>query len=649
MASEINIFYSYGFFAEPSLPFLGLWSAGEKRMLADTGYGDRVRFLGGAVDAERRRMVYLVREGQTLSVDSLGFEGAHERLGTLGFEIGSIESGGRATQFALDPRAGQWLGVVFGNEAYVVEIGENALASPRLLGQHGGGVTSSACDPLGRFFATAGENGEIRLWSVDGASPSTAMKGPLGGLLRVTDDGSLLIAYVTKDKELSAWGWSLESFPPRFLRPFEFGPQGSTGVLVWDTSGRRVASSGPDLKIRLWPLAAPADAEPLLLLRGEALVLWGMSFHPRGQWLASADKTGVALWPLTRSYPAVIRRHEQVVLDVAFDPKGRWLASASLDDTVRLWPLEGDVPLPGRTLLEAPGKHMLGLAVAQEGEKVLVGTDFSGALMLPVSGGKPLPVPNTGPGTYGVSISADGGLGAGVDTGAADTEIRVWGLDSGEALIRLRPPGKRVFQLEFTDDGHLLSSSELGLRKWDLETGDSELIYQGSVYRFAASSSGDRAVVIERLSESDPWGRAVHVDLDTSETMLLEAHGSRVSAVDFDSERATVVTGDIDGIIRVGHVTDEEPFVLLGHDQTIWSVEIDPLGRWIASGGQDTTVRLWPTPDLSKPPLHTLPREELIAKLKSLTNLRAVRDPESSTGWKIEVGPFPGWATVPEW
>jgi hypothetical protein len=26
-----------------------------------------------------------------------------------------------------------------------------------------------------------------------------------------------------------------------------------------------------------------------------------------------------------------------------------------------------------------------------------------------------------------------------------------------------------------------------------------------------------------------------------------------------------------------------------------------------------------------------------------------VRDPASVTGWKIEVGPFPGWAEVPEW
>jgi hypothetical protein len=39
----------------------------------------------------------------------------------------------------------------------------------------------------------------------------------------------------------------------------------------------------------------------------------------------------------------------------------------------------------------------------------------------------------------------------------------------------------------------------------------------------------------------------------------------------------------------------------------------------------------------------------LIAKLKTLTNLRVVRDPESSTGWKLTHDPFPGWETVPTW
>jgi len=87
---------------------------------------------------------------------------------------------------------------------------------------------------------------------------------------------------------------------------------------------------------------------------------------------------------------------------------------------------------------------------------------------------------------------------------------------------------------------------------------------------------------------------------------------------------------------------------LLGHTSRATGVAVSPDNRWVVSVA-GSEVRLWPMPDLAKPPLHTLPHDELIAKLKTLTNLRVVRDDSASTGWKIEVGPFPGWETVPTW
>jgi hypothetical protein len=52
---------------------------------------------------------------------------------------------------------------------------------------------------------------------------------------------------------------------------------------------------------------------------------------------------------------------------------------------------------------------------------------------------------------------------------------------------------------------------------------------------------------------------------------------------------------------------------------------------------------------MDRPPFHTLPHDELTAKLKSLTNARIVEDPDSSSGWKLDYSPFPGWQEVPEW
>ena len=58
---------------------------------------------------------------------------------------------------------------------------------------------------------------------------------------------------------------------------------------------------------------------------------------------------------------------------------------------------------------------------------------------------------------------------------------------------------------------------------------------------------------------------------------------------------------------------------------------VSPDGRWVASaaGGE---IRLWPMPDVAKPPLHTLPHGELMANLRALTNLQVVAAEASTTG-----------------
>jgi WD40 repeat protein len=209
----------------------------------------------------------------------------------------------------------------------------------------------------------------------------------------------------------------------------------------------------------------------------------------------------------------------------------------------------------------------------------------------------------------------------------------------------------RVWDVESFNQ-RLLTGTSKGVMAWNVETGDHEILVEADVNTFVASEDGRHLLLTEEGEAGffqDPAGSPVFFDLDTGASTALATHGLHVGAVALDRMGAVAVTGDSDGNIRVGPATGGEPHLLLGHDGEILSLAIDPLGRWIASGGRDNTVRLWPMPDLSKPPLHTLPRDELIAKLKTLTNLRVVRDEESATGWTLTHDPFPGWETVPGW
>jgi WD40 repeat protein len=86
--------------------------------------------------------------------------------------------------------------------------------------------------------------------------------------------------------------------------------------------------------------------------------------------------------------------------------------------------------------------------------------------------------------------------------------------------------------------------------------------------------------------------------------------------------------------------------VLFGHEGDVLCIAFSPDGRWLATGDWDGIIRIWPIPEGK--PLHTLPYEELLDRLRAQTNLRVTGNRED--GYKIKpTGRFPGWAELPEW
>jgi WD40 repeat protein len=451
--------------------------------------------------------------------------------------------------------------------------------------------------------------------------------------------------------------------------------------LEFDSPGRRLAAHGMidgQPTVWLWDLNAPRQASPLGFRRSEKGYSNGdtMAFHPSGEWLVASNFFSVGFWPVNREFPRVLQ-HGGRVFDVKFTPDGSRLVTVTSEGRgnspgqVRVWPLEGQNGGDSSVLLEREpvSLYVAKLAVDPSGTQVAVSTQEGEVLVLPLSGGGERSLEGRMPRSLAPSrlaFSPDGNLLAAAPLMPEDSAgrvpreemvIRVWDLDSGAS----RALGQDIFQttyLGFVEDRRLLwvgrhvDADEVVEKIFDLEDGTIDVLAVGGreVYRVIGQQRKSQLTRELKGSDFESGNELFFTNLETGEVRQIVSHGDVPYAMDLDpSERWLATGGYEDGLVRVGSVSGEEPHLLFGHDVHVTAVDFSPDGRWIASSSYDKTVRLWPMPDMSRPPLHTLPREELIAKLKTLTNLRVVRDPESATGWKIEVGPFPGWAEVPEW
>jgi WD40 repeat protein len=288
--------------------------------------------------------------------------------------------------------------------------------------------------------------------------------------------------------------------------------------------------------------------------------------------------------------------------------------------------------------------------------RFVICSSATGVWKVPLRGAEPsllegFPLPSA-------AIDPAGRLVASPASADRDHIVVVLDLETGERWELDGPGEGHVSGWSFDPQGRLLVARGGVLSRWDSTTEEAEILLDAgnSLVESSGGVHQGRSVVRpigdgRRLYLGDFSGKASSIlDLETGSRTFLPPRPR--GAVTIDATGSILVSGPPDGEIRVGRLFDEEPHLLLGHGPAYTDSWVSPDGRWIASRGHDDkVVRLWPMPDPSKPPLHTLPHDELMATLRALTNLRAMPDEESHTGYTIEPDfiAYRGWEEVPTW
>jgi WD40 repeat protein len=496
----------------------------------------------------------------------------------------TLEGGqGRAGRVAFSPDGSLLADLRFlpGEEVDIGYVELWRVSDGTLLGTWDAEGSDLAWSPDGKLLATWFAMSGVSIWSVPDGTRVHQIEGGAVDAAFSPDGQSLALAGFGSGMQfwrVSDWTqlWQFEAWPSHC----RFSPDGT--LLAFAQTG------GPAMLLRV------ADGE---LVRevgyGLADSASPLAFSPDGRVLALGSSMDVQFWGVTDgSLLQVLEGHSYGVASTAVSSDGRTVAfltrsPCSPGAAVRLWEVSGASAPP-----LANSGDALSFAWSPGGKTVALGTwEFQVQLVQVPSGQVIRTLGPLSAQVQSVAFSPQGDLVA----ASAMGEVDLWRVTDGTRLQTWHlPDGGWLDGVTFSPGGTLLAAqaaNPLGtIWVWDVETGNTVLTLAEPETEYTdnlAFLPDGRALAVEKPGVIELWSVPDGVLLDTLEV----AADAGPFAFSPDGTLLALSAGEV---IQLWGVSEGELLAtLVGHSGWVGSVVFSPDGRFLVTGSEDGTVRLW--------------------------------------------------------
>ena len=225
-------------------------------------------------------------------------------------------------------------------------------------------------------------------YSPDGSLLASAVKDRISSRVQLLDPATLAVQATLAEHPAPSGG----SAPG--VRQIAFSPDGkslwfslyeSNRVEVWSVAERRLLRSSDSATLRGYTPIAFVGSSALMAFyhnNSDTYIIYDVAtdkarstFEGREPWDISADgrvlavfgEEGAVVWDLLRGKPLPgAAAHGDTVVDAAVSDNGRLLATVALDNTVKIWSLDGAATLPDARTAVAPDRNAASRAPAAQ-------------------------------------------------------------------------------------------------------------------------------------------------------------------------------------------------------------------------------------------------------------------------------------------
>jgi WD40 repeat protein len=299
--------------------------------------------------------------------------------------------------------------IVAGGEGGLLRVDLRGGSAPERIGEHAGGVLAVAWQGGGAFFASSGQDGEVRLWDsrtrearVIHATPEWSERlafSSNGKLLAVANARRLHVFDATGAEvamlpdhsgNIAALGWrpklnevaALGNGGMRLHRiatpvvSREYPWKGACLTASWRPDGSVLASGLQDGTVHFWNIGAGTQSE----MKGYGAKVAHTAWTANGKYLVTAADRSAVAWEFAGrgpegTEPLQLEGHTDRITQLAAPGKGPYVATAARDFRLLMWrpglstaPVDADLFVDEVALLRFTGDGRSLFAVTRQGD-----------------------------------------------------------------------------------------------------------------------------------------------------------------------------------------------------------------------------------------------------------------------------------------